>query len=85
MKAKTSQKRIYRLNRIILLSALLFIVLSFIGFYMSISEIEMIYLNFTKGLLVVDLVFMLVCNEVVKEEKNRYKYSHQYTFMVNRR
>ena len=85
MKAKASQKRIYRLNKIILISALLFIVLSFIGFYMSISKIEMLYLNLTKGLLVVDMVFMLVCNELVKEEKNRYKYSHEYTFMVSRK
>lgn len=85
MKAKTSQKRIHTLNKLIVASALLFVVVSFIGFYMSITEIELLYINLIKGILILDLLFMIVGNQLIKDEKNKYKYSHEYTFMVSRK
>lgn len=86
MKTKASQKRIKRIGVIITVLALLFTLLSFVGFYMiSTVEIETLYVDLTKVLLVLDLILILIYNELLKQEKNNFKYSNEYTFMVSRK
>ena len=86
MKAKASTNRMKKIGITINVLALIFIALSFTGFYLS-SElaVEKVYLNITKLLLVFNLTLLCVFRELWKQEKNRIRYSREYTFMVSRK
>ena len=86
MKTKTSTKQMKIIATIITLLSILFVSLGFIGVYLA-SEItvESLYLDLTKVLLVLNLILLVIYRELWKQEKNKVKYSKEYTFMVSRK
>jgi len=66
--------------------SLMFVSLGFVGLYLT-SEItvETLYLDLTKVLLVINLVLLVIYRELWKQEKNKVRYSREYTFMVSRK
>jgi uncharacterized membrane protein YbhN (UPF0104 family) len=86
MKTKTSTKKMKIIATIITLLSILFVSLGFIGVYLA-SEItvESLYLDLTKVLLVLNLILLVIYRELWKQEKNKVKYSKEYTFMVSRK
>jgi len=66
--------------------SLMFVLLSFVGIYLaSEMSIETLYLNLTKLLLFLNLLLLIIYRELWKQEKNKFKYSKEYTFMVSRK
>lgn len=86
MKPKTSTKKMKIIAVTITILSILFVSLGFIGVYLA-SEmtVESLYLDLTKVLLILNLVLLIVYRELWKQEKNKLKYSREYTFMVSRK
>ena len=86
MKPRKTTKRMKKIASIMTVLAITFVVLSFVGFYLSSdARIEETYTNLTKLVLVFNLTLLMVFRELWKQEKNRFKYSNEYTFMVSRK
>ncbi len=66
--------------------SLMFVSLGLIGVYLT-SEmtVESLYLDLTKVLLVLNLALLVIYRELWKQEKNKIRYSKEYTFMVSRK
>lgn len=86
MKLKTSTKKMKLIAAMITILSLMFVSLGFVGLYLT-SEItvETLYLDLTKVLLVINLVLLVIYRELWKQEKNKVRYSREYTFMVSRK
>lgn len=86
MKTKTSTKKMKIIAAIITVLSIMFVSLGFIGVYL-VSEItvESLYLDLTKILLILNLILLVIYRELWKQEKNKVKYSKEYTFMVSRK
>lgn len=86
MNTKTSTKKMKLIATMITVLSLLFVSLSFIGVYLS-SEMntDALYMNLTKFLLVLNLLLLVIYRDLWKQEKNKFKYSNEYTFMVSRK
>ncbi|MEQ6123507.1 hypothetical protein AAON49_04845 [Pseudotenacibaculum sp. MALMAid0570] len=85
MKAQKTQKKIELLKKVILVSASIFVLLSFIVFYIdTVLDKESLYITLVKGILIFDFLAMVISNEIIKKEKEKIK-ELAYTFMVIRK
>lgn len=86
MSKKARSVKIKKMESIITVLALFFVAMSFAGFYISSSlDLETLYLNLIKTLLVFDIVAMFVCDQLLRQERSKSKYLNEYTLMVRRR
>jgi cation transport ATPase len=80
IKVKASQKRIMRSITVISILVILFIMISFIGFYLSSKEKNQgMYLDLIRLLMIFDVVLILIFWEFLKEEKIKQKRARNYT------
>ncbi|MFD2568645.1 hypothetical protein [Pseudotenacibaculum haliotis] len=85
MKLNSSQKRIDFLSTVLLISATVFIALSFAVFYFdTVLEKESLYTTLVRGVLIFDFIAIVIGHEIMKREKRKSRNS-AYTFMVIRK
>ncbi len=85
MKLNSSQKRIDFLSTVLLISATVFIALSFAVFYFdTVLEKESLYTTLVRGVLIFDFIAIVIGHEIMKREKRKSK-DLAYTFMVIRK
>ena len=86
MKTNTSTKKMKLIATMITLLSLMFVSLGFIGVYLT-SEVtvEVLYLDVTKVLLGFNLLLLMIYRELWKQEKNKIKFTKEYTLLVSRK
>ena len=74
MKLQELKNRIELLNKLIIITATLFVMLSFVTFYMvTVLELEELYGNIAKGMLIINFMSIMISNYLLKQEEKRMK------------